>query len=239
MEQSYYDAFGADGACSRLHIWNIADTSQLNAKYITVSGSHPRDAGYYGPSGTWGNNAAPAGTPDTDTLSVLDYYGSDASNENTFGQDVTRNFGAFRLYFSVDPAVNYLIDPTSIVSGVPYQIFSQGYNFSGNLSGPGNVSAFYTSILEKADGTGAANPSSFYFASAMMHSPTTVKAILDDSASNTFANAKHNSVGKSGLAKVVHIYNAYDETFGGDSVLTKDTGNGLGSVNNFDLEKDN
>ena len=74
----------------------------------------------------------------------------------------------------------------------------------------------------------------------MMHSPDTIKAVLDDSASNTFANAKHNSVGKSGLAKVVHIYDAYDGSkFGGDSTTAKTDGNGIGSVNNFDLKKDN
>ena len=235
---AYYDISGPLGACSRPHIWNIADTSLLNAKYVTVSGVHPRDAGYYGPSGNWGNSGAPAGTPDTSSLSVLDYYGADTSNENAFGQDVTRNFGAFRLYFSVDPVTNFLVDPTTVVSGVAYQIFSQGYNFSGNLSAPGTVSAFYTSILEM-NASQIPTPSSFYYASAMVHSPGVIKAVLDDSASNTFANAKHNSVGKSGLAKLVHIYNAYDEVFGGDSVITKTDADGLGSVNNFNLEKDN
>ena len=236
---AFYDYDGLHGACDRLHIWNIADTSQLNAKYVTVSGVHPRDAGYHGPSGTWGTSSAPEASPDTSALSVLDYYGRDADDQNKFGQDDFRNFGPFRLYFSVDPVTNYLVDPVQVVSGVPYQIFSQGYNWSGSLSAPGTVSAFYTSLLEE-DADGIPMPSSFYYASSMLHSPGTVKAILDDSGSNTFANAKHNTVGKSGCSKIVHIYDAYDGArFGGDSTTTKTEGNGLGSVNNFDLKKDN
>lgn len=234
-----YDFEGFEGgpACSRLHIWNIADNSIVNAKYVTVSGAHPRDSGYYGPSGTWGISGAPVNTPDTSSLSVLDYYGSDAAGENIFGKSTLENFGPFRLYFSTDPAANHLVDPVTVASGAPYQVFSQGYNWSGTLSAPGSVSAQYTSILRSDNGVLAT--SAFYYASSMVTSPQTIKAVLDDSGSNAFANAKHNSVGKSGLAKVVHIYYAYDAVFGGDSQVAKGTGNGLGSVNNFDLKKDN
>ena len=234
----YYDYGGSLGPCSRIHIWNIADTSQLNARYVTVSGVHPRDAGYYGPSGTWGASSAPSSTPDTSSLSVLDYYGKDGDSANPYGKSSFENFGAFRLYFSTDPVANFLVDPVTIVSGVPYQIFSQGYNFSGSLSAPGGVSALYTSVLKRGT-NGVISPSAFYYASSMLHSPTTVKVVLDDSASNTFANAKHNSVGKSGLGKIVHIYDPFYIGFGGDSTTSKATGTGIGSVNNFDLGKDN
>ena len=37
--------------CSRLFIWNIADDSLLKASYLSVSGHHPKDSGYHGPSG--------------------------------------------------------------------------------------------------------------------------------------------------------------------------------------------
>jgi len=73
----------------------------------------------------------------------------------------------------------------------------------------------------------------------MVHSPHTIKAVLDDSAANTFANAKHNSVGKSGLANTVEIYEPYNTGFGGDSTSDKANGKGVASVNNFDLRKYN
>ena len=77
----------------------------------------------------------------------------------------------------------------------------------------------------------------FYYASAMVHSPKTVKAVLDDSAMNAFANAKHNTVNKSGLANVVTRYEPFDTGFGGDSTSNKDSGRGIASVNNFNLRK--
>ena len=89
--------------CNRLFIWNIADNSRLHASFCSVSGRDPRNipriAGetemYYGPSAFYdkdgynslgvrtGTNAnpinpaykAPSATPDTSSLSVLDFFG--------------------------------------------------------------------------------------------------------------------------------------------------------------------
>lgn len=225
--------------CSRLFIWNIADNSLLKASYVSVSGLYPADSGYFGPSGVWGGSAAPSSTPDTSSLSILDYYG--ATNEHVFGQASAKNFGPFRLYFSVDPAANYLVaSGANDLNGMARQLFSQGYSFSGNLSAAagGDVEGSgYTSLLQNYDGVAIA--SGFYYPSAMMFSPNTIKAVLDESAANTFVNAKHNSVGKSGLAKVVHIVQPNTSEIGGDSNTSYDYGGGLASVNNFDLDKDN
>ena len=227
--------------CSRLFIWNIADDSLLKASYISVKGLHPRDSGYVGPSGVWATGDVPSGTPDTGTLPVLDYYGQ--STANPYGKSASgENFGAFRLYFSVDPATNFMVaSGTNKLEGWARQVFAQGYNFSGNLIASGNADASSTDnhigVLQKqADGSIAA--SGFYYASAMLATPNTVKAVLDDSALNTFANAKHNTVGKSGLGKVVQGYYA-TSAFGGDSYNRYDYGLGLASINNFDLKKDN
>jgi len=239
-----YDLSGTDDVgeanCSRTFIWNIADDSILKASYLSVSGKHPQDSGYVGPSGTWGNSqpfsGAPNSTPDTSSLSVLDYYGADGAGQNLFGTGSAKNYGAFRLYFSIDPLANYLVDPSSVVSGYVPQVFAQGYQFSGNLSAPGTVSAEYT----KAQFSGVGHiPSStgFHYASSMVHSPKTVKAVLDDSAMNSFANAKHNTANKSGLANVVTRYDPYDQLFGGDSTSDKGKGKGVASVNNFNLRK--
>ena len=235
-----YDISGAGlelTQCTRLFIWNIADNSQLNANYVSVSGVHPRDAEYYGPSGTWGAaSAAPESTPDTGTVSILDYYGR--ATNHSFGKDEALNHGPFRLYFSVDPAVNWMLTNTLELSGYIPQVYAQGYQFSGNCVMPSDFSSYYTSVWQD---NGGVAPSGFYYASAMVASPNTIKAILDDSASNAFANAKHNSVGKSGLSKTVQIYMPFTSDYGGDSAQSsaKEYGKGVRSVNTFDLEKDN
>jgi len=238
-----YDFSGVDGleeACTRFPIWNIADDSLLRASYLSVSGQHPQDAGYVGPSGSWfGASSAPSTTPDTSSLSLLDFYGPGPNNQNLFSKGAIRNFGPFRLYFSVDPLANYLVDPNNGVSGYATQVFSQGYHFSGSLSSPGDVSAFYVKALFQDPDTLVVSDTGFHYAGDIVHSPKTIKAFLDDSAANTFANAKHNSVGKSNLATVVAIYDPYDKGFGGDSLSDKDKGRGVASVNNFDLKKSN
>ncbi|WP_293316258.1 hypothetical protein, partial [Phenylobacterium sp.] len=130
---------------------------------------------------------------------------------------------------------------TPRLEGLARQVFAQGYNFSGNLIASSSddfiASAQYTSILQR-DGTGSLQSSGFYYASAMMAGADTIKAMLDDSALNTFANAKHNTVGKSGLGKVVEGYYS-TSAFGGDSYNEYPYSTGLASINNFDLKKDN
>tara|TARA_R100001509_G_scaffold43822_2_gene23744 strand:- start:6771 stop:10268 length:3498 start_codon:yes stop_codon:yes gene_type:complete len=229
--------------CTRFGIWNIADNSLLKASYLSISGTHPRDAGFFGPSGDYGGSGAPIGTPDTSSLSLLDYYGR--STGNPFGKSVSgENFGAFRLYFSVDPATNVLVQdvPTLGLPGFVRQVFAQGYNFSGDLVASSTISTQpvtgqYTTLLQRNDNN-VVSGGGFYYASSMLASPDTLKAVLEDSAMNTFANAKHNTVGKSGLGKVVGAY--YDITSnGGDSYNNYPYSKGIASINNFDLNKDN
>jgi len=248
-----YDLSGSIPNCTRLRIWNIADDSLVHANYTSVSGLHPVDAGYHGPSGDWGTKAAPSSTPDTSSISVLDFYGKSIllSGADQFGTNSFQNLGPFRLFFSTDPVCNWIqtssLDANS--SGFISQLFSQGYQLSANAiagnSSNFNSSAQHFSVLRFEDQnnlSGAIVPSGYYYASDMMHNPQTTKAVLDESASNLFANAKHNSVGKSNLAKVVNIYYPYVEyPIGGDSYKEGEVGStrGLASVNNFDLEKGN
>ena len=92
LDGTYYTTSGVP--CEKLMIWNIADTSRLNASYLSVSGMHPGDTLYHGPSSFWassfdgvvggpGNQApafgAPVNTPDTGSLSVLDAFGAGSS----------------------------------------------------------------------------------------------------------------------------------------------------------------
>ena len=92
LDGFYYTTSGS--LCDKLMIWNIADTSRLNASHLSVSGMHPASIQYHGPSAIWassvdGINAgpdydvpasgAPLGTPGTGSLSVLDAFGAGSS----------------------------------------------------------------------------------------------------------------------------------------------------------------
>lgn len=110
LDGHYYTTSGSD--CDKLMIWNIADTSRLNAAFCAVSGMWPGNAQYHGPSAIYvssfngtaaglGNEAvafgAPAGTPDTGSLSVLDAYGA-GSSVWTVPSGVTINSPFDRFY---------------------------------------------------------------------------------------------------------------------------------------------
>lgn len=239
---------GRDKLCNKLFIWNIAGGSQLRAGLVSVSGLFPATAGYIGPSGVWGaagvvTSGVPSSTPDTSTISILDYFGKSASSDNLYGKFGTpQNFGPFRLYFSVNPAVNALNSSAGDNYGAIRQIYSQGYQYSGNMIASGNVSSLYPMLLKfNNSNLTKISPSGYYYSNEIMDNPNTIAAYLDESASELFANAKHCSVGKSNLAKKVSILLPYTDTPIGDSVISDKLGNGKGlkSVNQFDLERDN
>ena len=66
------------------------------------------------------------------------------------------------------------------------------------------------------------------------------RILLDESAANTFANAKHLTVGKSGIPKMVSLILPHKDK-GGDSTTNenKEAGKGFKSPNSFDLQRDN
>ena len=88
LDGFYYTTSGAD--CEKFMIWNIADTSRLNASYLSVSGMHPANQQYHGPSSIWVSATSPTApadeyfpaygaphkTPDTGSLSVHDAFGA-------------------------------------------------------------------------------------------------------------------------------------------------------------------
>lgn len=228
--------------CDQLFIWNIADDSKLRGSLLSVSGLHPRSAGYVGPSGDWGNSGLPSTTPDTSTISVLDYFGK--TTRNPFGESASAsNFGPFRLYFGVNAATKVLqhINVADANQKPVYQIYSQGYQPSSSLSALSlygdykDVSTLYKTLLNRQTNS-TISASGYYYGSGMVDSPNTIKCFLDESAAETFANAKHCSVGKSGLSKVCLIY--YSDTKKSGDGYNGD-GTGIISVNEFNLEKQN
>jgi hypothetical protein len=105
----------------------MADTSKLNASYISVSGMHPASIQYHGPSAIWassvdGTNAgnqydvpasgAPSGTPGTGNLSVLDAFGA-GSSVWTIPSGVDINSAFDRFY----PVSGDLNDATKLALG--------------------------------------------------------------------------------------------------------------------------
>lgn len=241
----YYDntvPAGTGGLCYKTFIWNIADNSQLKASYLSVSSLFPAAAGYIGPNGVWTSGAnltasgLPNSTPDTSSVSILDYFGAAPVSANILGQTSATNYGPFRLYFSVNPAtkaLNYSVasdDDNEII----YQIYSQGYQPSGLMKVDPVVSSMY-SMFKQRTSYNSFTASGFYYGSAMMPYNDSSRILLDESAANVFANAKHCATGKSGNAKLVSIYYPYNVAKFGDSYNSL----GIRSVNNFDLQRDN
>ena len=78
---------------SRIHIWNIADTSRIHAANTLINTTDPEvycsGTGYHGPGGKWANGVA------------LDYYGHEG-RRTTYGSlgNAFHNNGVFRLIFS-------------------------------------------------------------------------------------------------------------------------------------------
>lgn len=253
----YFNTTGAThNLCDKLFIWNIAQDSYLNASYLSISGSHPYDLDYHGPSAIWTTGTSgplytvPSGTPDTSSLAILDYFGSGYNNclpippngtsvTGQFGEDDFENKGPFRLYLSPDPIVNILTDATNTHWGLANQLYSQGYHPSGNMTAVADLSSTFGDLV-RWDSTNNLTTERFYYASSIMQGGT-VNIFLDESAANTFANAKHLAVGKSGLAKKVNIFYPYTAVPEGDSAedSTKGLGKGYRSSSQFDLERIN
>jgi len=237
----YYDitaGSNAGGYCYKTFIWNIADNSQLKASYLSVSGGHPRSSGYFGPSGLWGVSGPASGlpnsTPDTSSLSVLDYFGK-ANSLNPYGKTTASNYGPFRLYFTVNPLAYSLVDISSTSNyGIIPQIYSQGYQPSASLLCSSLVSSMYSIALQRNSSNNIV-ASGYYYGSGLTDTNGYTRVLLDESAAETFANAKHCSVGKSGNSKLVSIHYPYTTVGLGSSY----NGKGITSVNTFDLQRDN
>lgn len=134
LDGFYYTTSGSE--CDNFMIWNIADTSRLNASYLSVSGMHPASTQYHGPSAIWASSVdgtniganydkpasgAPEGTPDTGSLSVLDVFGAGSGVWTVpSGVDVNSTFNRFY------PVSGFVNDETSFSLG------QAGINVSGN-----------------------------------------------------------------------------------------------------------
>jgi hypothetical protein len=247
--------------CDRTFIWNIADGSWMQAAYVSVSALHPLDVDYHGPSAAWTSGAGggnwddsiaygvPSSTEDTSSLSVLDSFGFTGPNALPtptgdliqFGPGSWQNKGPFRIYVSPDSLANFLSDSTAEAAGKStfgqaYQLYSQGYCASSNLSSSPEITDTYEQATRWNSAGTALTSDNFYHTSALLDDGIRCRIMLDKSAANMFANAKHGASGKSGRARICTIYGAHTST-GGEAALNanKNMGRGFKSSNVFDL----
>jgi len=245
-----YDTNDPLGFCGKLFIWNLSNNSTLVADHLSVSSTYPSNVGYFGPSAVWTSATnhiaygAPSSTPDTSTLSVLDFFGYGRENawnlpngvNVMYGFDTPQNQGPFRLYVGVDSLATQLYQDGK--PGYIPQLFAQGYNASGSLSAVLETSAVYGKLLRVSKEEGL-QASGFYYNNEFVKvDPNAI--MLDESAANTFANAKNGAMGTSNRAQICTIFNANTGITGEGKQSSIDAlGSGFRSPNLFDILEEN
>jgi hypothetical protein len=146
LDGLYFDASGDD--CSKFMIWNIADTSRLNAAFCSVSGMYPLDAQYHGPSAIYASSVtagagqvatnandipaygAPNNTPDTGSLSILDAFGA-GSGVLTIPSGVDFN-SPFDRFYAVSGGGDGVMYDQKMNPETVSALVGAGINVSGN-----------------------------------------------------------------------------------------------------------
>ena len=154
-------------------------------------------------------------------------------------------------------SMGYGMTAATLFSGAPYQLFAQGYATSSDCSaansqGPTweNPSSIYqelgfSSFIEELRQStpwvvsAADEASSFFYVSAMTPKDSQNRIWLDESAMNTFANAKNGTLGTSGRQKLFSYYKTTTQG-PGEGSWDADTGFGTGfrSANLFDIDRE-
>lgn len=189
----------------------------------------------------------------SDKLQGINAYRS-GGNTSYFGLQTPENRGPFRLFFSVNPAAKDLFFASgtpddfpvdALEDNRPYQLLSQGYFLSGTCSGyEGTASGLHLDLFtvsataEDASATFAL--SGYYHPSSFVDPSYAQRVMLDESAANTFANAKHCSIDFLGRPRLVTLYRATTTPEGESASPVRDGfGRGFKSSNIFDLKRDN
>jgi len=220
---------------------STADTSGLSVLDTFGSGVQTGgDLGFYGK--TYPENIGP----------FRIYVGIDPK-ANFLGYPIADNM----TYMPPVPKTNPYIsmgytfpDRATLLTGPPKQLYAQGYATSGDVSaintqGPNyyNPSAMYPDL--GGSGYIATLPldqqvenvvSSFFYTKDMIPTDTAANIWLDESAMNTFANAKNGTLGTSDRKKIFSYYKAITDSTG-EGFFDATQGHGIGSVNLFDLDR--
>ena len=138
----------------------------------------------------------------------------------------------------------------TLITGPPKQLFAQGYSPSGDCSAINNqgdnflnasaifqdlgFSGYITSLPLAEQAQNVA--SSFFYPEHMLPSDSAANIWLDESAMNTFANAKNGTLGTSGRKKIFSYYKAITDAQG-EGFFYPTRADGIGSINLFDLDR--
>ena len=150
-------------------------------------------------------------------------------------------------------SMGFQMPNTSVfISGAPYQLFAQGYATSSDCSAVNNQGPNYTNPSAIYEDLGFSayvgtlpalaqtknDASSFYYVSAMVGDSEN-RIWLDESAMNTFANAKNGTLGTSGRKKIFSYYKP-TTAYPGEGFWQANSGYGVGfrSANIFDLDRE-
>jgi len=250
---AYYDTSSSEGFCCRTFIWNVANNSTMHVDHVSVSSTYPYLAGYHGPSAVWVSGAnnepaygLPSGTPDTSSLSILDFFGVGSGVGNAwvipdgtvavYGQTSFENQGPFRLYVGVDSMANSLVHAGGV--GLIQQIYAQGYAPSGPAYCLPDTSALYGKLFHVNENGNLATSGYFYADQMVKCDPNSI--MLDESAASLFANAKNGAMGTSRRPQICTIYSAENSNYGeGRKAINGVVGKGFKSANIFDLLEEN
>ncbi len=136
-------------------------------------------------------------------------------------------------------------------SGAVDQIFAQGYSVSGDCSALNSAvadmpvsaiyqdlafSGYYTEVVPNVVPLRDENDASSFFYPDQMIPETSNRIWLDESAMNTFANAKNGTLTTSRRKKIFSFYSAHT-TYPGEATWNSDYGTGFGSANIFDTDR--
>jgi len=173
-----------------------------------------------------------------------------------FGPSSYENWGPYRLFLEIDGAALGLkyLDLSSATHAVhddydtiPYQTLAQGYFLSGSCSATASAVDLYFNKLytteyapyTEVSGTDVFAVSGYYHPNIFIR-PSAYNILLDESASNTFANAKHCNMPHLDRPSLVNIYRSTSTGTGAGLGSTTQPGFGQGflGVANFDIDRD-
>jgi len=234
-------------------LWTSAfDTGLSGAPSSTPDTSGASILDYYGLGVNTGGALGYYGKTSPENIGAFRLYVSPDPKAKLLGYP---KIGSYNYRAQQPPAnpnpMGYTVPNTAeLVTGVPYQVIAQGYNPSGDCSAINNqgdtwenvssvyqdlgFSAYIESLPEDQRVQNVA--SSFFYTSALLADGTSSRIWLDESALNTFANAKNGLLSTSGRKKIFNYYNP-KSVYPGEGFNKTTEGKGFGSAGLFDLDR--
>ena len=247
--------------CMRPHIWNISDTSRLEAMRLTLSGIDPMTdsvgsvSAYHGPSGTWNVTSVAAAPLGQVFLDDFGKNGRMASGSDAYTDYGAFNYGYFRLMMGTKGVVEHLqVSGIAGASGEAPQLLSQGYSPSSQygsyipgadnnylVSSTGILADTHSDYKDTGYSGGKVTPVQTYkwlpayIADTFLTPNGGTRNYMDRKAMRLFANAAHLSQPHLDQLSVISPGN-YDSS--DEQERTADSGGaGVRSLMRFDLKR--